>query len=1059
MPGQADGSIYIDTELDPQGFKAGSDRMKNAVKSLESQVKRLGPVLKQAIKGGDFSQYRQSAAEAEQEIQRLKEQMAELGRKPIATEQYERLVHSMDEAAAKVNVLTQRQREMRNAGVDESSKRWITLQQQIDQAQKAVDQYSAAIQRLENRGEAFVPGSVSAEYAALAARVKELEEKLEEANAQADRMERTAPRIGAAFKKVARTIRSGVIGALRTALSVTKTLAVGNQDYKKSFGGLISSAKKFALSMLGARGVYALLRKAVSAYMEENQELSNTLSACWSGIGNLLGPIITRLITLVAQAVAYVTSFLKLFGVFGKSTTKAIGKAGSAAAKETKALKRQLASFDELNILSGGDSGSGGGGGGASDAIGSLPDVTLPDWAKLMVEQLKAGNWGAAALTLASQINGMIKSVDWPGVGKKIGYYFNGALTFLATALLAVKWASLGSNLATGLNQVITGVDWKNLGTLLMARWIIIINGLGGFFKTLNWTGLGKALADCFTGIWGAIDWAQAARTISDGVKGALTGISSAIRNVNWMKLGSQIWDSLVAIVKNIDWLGLVTRAFNLLGAVIGGSSALIAGFATKFWKGLKAGFEATKAYFDAYIKAAGGNVIRGLWNGIVDALKNVGSWIVQNIWNPFINGFKSAFGIHSPSTKMAEQGKYIVQGLFLGIKNAWGSIVSFFRTALSSIVSTVKATWASVKADTSAAWSTVKSTIAGAWNAIKTMASSYGTSIISTTANAFDRIKGHISEKLNAARAAASTAWNNMKTTASSVVSGMSSTVSSYFSSIYNSISGKVSAVKNAVSSGFDGARSSIVSKMQSALNTIRNQGWYSVGSNICYGIANGIDSGWSWLKDKVWSLANSLLGAAKRALGIHSPSTVFRDVVGLNIGYGIGEGVEESTPSILNTVSGVADAIAKEMNAGDYAIKEIVPTATVDGAITNFTDTIADSFTSMLDRLQAIAERVTFKAPAISGSIVPYKIAASAYGGGSADVGSVIEASNDELGSVVTQVVMNATNTMTNAIVAAIRAYSGARVNIDSTAVGDMAIREINRRVRMSGQSPLVI
>lgn len=84
------------------------------------------------------------------------------------------------------------------------------------------------------------------------------------------------------------------------------------------FGGLISGAKKFALSLLGARGVWALLRKAVSAYMAENQQLSNTLSACWSGIGNLLGPIITRIINLVAQAVAYVTAFLKLFGIYGK---------------------------------------------------------------------------------------------------------------------------------------------------------------------------------------------------------------------------------------------------------------------------------------------------------------------------------------------------------------------------------------------------------------------------------------------------------------------------------------------------------------------------------------------------------------------------------------------------------------------------------------------------------------------------------------------------------------------------------------------------------------------
>lgn len=175
---------------------------------------------------------------------------------------------------------------------------------------------------------------------------------------------------------------------------------------------------------------------------------------------------------------------------------------------------------------------------------------------------------------------------------------------------------------------------------------------------------------------------------------------------------------------------------------------------------------------------------------------------------------------------------------------------------------------------------------------------------------------------------------------------------------------------------------------------------------------------------------------------------------MVGLNIGYGIGEGVEDSQPSILKSVSGVADAIADEMNAGDYAIKNIVPTAEVDGALTNFTDKISDSFTSMLDRLQAIAKNVTFTAPAIAHGAIPYK-AAAVGGGGTADVGSAIEASNDELASVVTQVVMNASS----AIVTAIQTYSGTTVNLDKAAIAEMTVKEINRRTRMTGKTPLVL
>lgn len=68
-------------------------------------------------------------------------------------------------------------------------------------------------------------------------------------------------------------------------------------------------------------------------------------------------------------------------------------------------------------------------------------------------------------------------------------------------------------------------------------------------------------------------------------------------------------------------------------------------------------------------MEQAGGNVVAGLFLGIIDALVNIGTWIYEHICKPFIEGFKRAFGIHSPSTVMAEQGGYVIQGMFEGIK------------------------------------------------------------------------------------------------------------------------------------------------------------------------------------------------------------------------------------------------------------------------------------------------------------------------------------------------------------------------------------------------------
>lgn len=77
---------------------------------------------------------------------------------------------------------------------------------------------------------------------------------------------------------------------------------------------------------------------------------------------------------------------------------------------------------------------------------------------------------------------------------------------------------------------------------------------------------------------------------------------------------------------------------------------------------------------------------IEGLLSGIVDALANIGTWINDHIFKPFIDGFKNAFGIHSPSTVMQEQGGFIIEGLLNGICSAWQRVTAFFQPAVEGI-------------------------------------------------------------------------------------------------------------------------------------------------------------------------------------------------------------------------------------------------------------------------------------------------------------------------------------------------------------------------------------
>lgn len=109
-------------------------------------------------------------------------------------------------------------------------------------------------------------------------------------------------------------------------------------------------------------------------------------------------------------------------------------------------------------------------------------------------------------------------------------------------------------------------------------------------------------------------------------------------------------------------------------------------------------------------------------------------------------------------------------------------------------------------------------------------------------------------------------------------------------------------------------------------------------IGSNIVSGIWNGISSGWDWLTGKVKSLAKSLLDGAKDALGIHSPSRLFRDLVGKMIPQGIGVGITAEMPTLQSDLKeelqGMTTKVAAEVNPVT-AVKNTAKISTIGGEV----------------------------------------------------------------------------------------------------------------------------
>lgn len=89
------------------------------------------------------------------------------------------------------------------------------------------------------------------------------------------------------------------------------------------------------------------------------------------------------------------------------------------------------------------------------------------------------------------------------------------------------------------------------------------------------------------------------------------------------------------------------------------------------------------------------------------------------------------------------------------------------------------------------------------------------------------------------------------------------------------------------------------------------------SVGSNIVSGVWNGICNAAGWFRDSVYNFFSGIVGNAKSALGIHSPSRVFADEVGQWIPPGITEGIESKMPDLYKKMDTEMASLGRRMQS----------------------------------------------------------------------------------------------------------------------------------------------
>ena len=542
----------------------------------------------------------------------------------------------------------------------------------------------------------------------------------------------------------------------------------------------------------------------------------------------------------------------------------------------------------------------------------------------------------------------------------------NGAITAFKSA-----WNTIRDAITGVVNMV---VDWAHM---------IPPDGLADGIKlvadTLNWfVQHGKELAPIIIGIGTAFAAVKGYQTLNSGLK-ALTGtmntVTTAAKGVsNGIKLMKDLGGPVAMLKQMAGELSLVKTAqtawstatkmatavqgafnavitANPIGAIVVAVAAVVAAlvwFFTQTETGRKAW-----AAFTAWLSETWTALVEGakaLWNGLGE--------FFANLWATITGGVQSTWdGIKSFLTTILDGIKSIWTSVWTAVSqfftNIWNGIVEFLtpiingiKTTIGNVLNAIKDTWTNI-------WNAVKSVASTIWNAIGGVVSTY-----------IQNVRNTISTVLNAISGVWTSVWNR---------------VSSFLGGIWNGIT-------SAVSNGIQNVSNTVGRIRDTVLGAVSNAGsWlYDAGRDVIRGLINGIGGAFQWVKNTISKLGSSLVGWAKNALGIHSPSRIFRDEVGKWIPAGMAQGIDKASGLVEDSIDSLTGMVPTVSLKTDMSRLE-TPLAyqnTVSGGRVSYTmdDRSAEYATKqdIIDAIdQALAAGITLNLNDRGGEVMAGKLA----------------------------------------------------------------------------------
>lgn len=412
--------------------------------------------------------------------------------------------------------------------------------------------------------------------------------------------------------------------------------------------------------------------------------------------------------------------------------------------------------------------------------------------------------------------------------------------------------------------------------------------------------------------------------------------------------------ESIVNVIKSV-WLGfcnllapIFESAFSQVSTVINTVLNVILGIVdvfigvftgnwTQAWNGVKEIFssvwEGIKASFSNVGSLLGGvansilswfgTSLSGIWSSITGFFTNMGSSIVNAV---------SSFAIN-----VVNKGKEMAV-------NFANAVVTFFTDLPYKIGYFLGYTLTTIAVWTVSMVNSAREMGTNFINAVVTFFRNLPTNVMNFLTSAYNTVRQWGINMVNSARQVGINFVNNVV----NFIRQLPSNVSRWFNSTINS-------ARNFVSGLGAKGREAGQSLLNNVVNTARSipSKMLSIGSNIVEGVWKGIMSAKNRFVSNVKGFFKGIVDGAKSALGIHSPSTVFANEIGIYLPPGVTNGFKSAMPAMLRNIQGMLNKGVDNLSVNDIAVNMVGSVGDFSSAVKSMYNDIAVWFDSIDTRI----------------------------------------------------------------------------------------------------------